>query len=171
MSFPKHKCLCGTFRQAGDKWVCLNRAKGLLKCLRCGWKWTSRQKYVDCLPMHKEKSFTGLTDEHILGRLMDGTLMVLPEEARVFSFTRLGWVESRIREHTAPSGGTYRFVTVVKDGKKKDIALHRLVWMAANKRLVPEGCDIDHRFPGDDRIQNLRLLPSLVNQSRTEIPW
>ncbi len=62
----------------------------------------------------------------------------------------------------------YWFVRVYKDNARKAIALHRLVWMAANGRCVPEGFDVDHRDcdPDNNGIDNLRLRESGNNRGK-----
>jgi hypothetical protein len=114
-----------------------------------------------------------MTDEHILMRLVDGTLQVCERGLSVQSWSkRHGWVSLVIIEHRGDNGrgSKYRFVSVTFGGKKKKIAVHRLVWMAHNRQTVPTGFDVDHihgksvEYP--DGIHNLRLLDSLANQAR-----
>lgn len=174
MSWKKPStCNCGPggFRAHGSSWVVLERRSAKqssrLKCLACGWKWWSFAGYVFDLRDHKEESRSGMTDEDILDRINDGTLTVLVNEARVFSFTKGSWHELSPVERTPPSGTSYRFVEVCRHGRKKKVALHRLVWMFAHRSLVPEGYDVDH-IEGKvrDTIDNLRLLESSANRSR-----
>lgn len=112
-----------------------------------------------------EKSRNGLTDQDILDRINDGTLSVLVNEARVFSFSRFGWAELTPIERES-NGSTYHFVEIAKQGKKKKIALHRLVWMFHHRCLVPDGFDVDHIADKSHTIDNLRLLESSKNRSR-----
>ena len=165
-------CKCeGGYKANAETWVVLQRRpspkSSQLKCLACGWKWWSTRNYVLNLPDHVERSRSGLTDEDILGRILDGTLTILVNEPRVFSFTaRYGWNELRQIERTS-NGSTYRFVEIYHKGKRKKVALHRLVWMFAHRELVPEGYDVDHiEGKYSDAIDNLRLLESGVNRSR-----
>lgn len=167
-------CKCGTYRQTrGERWVViawrLGKKSVRLKCLDCGWKWYSTARYAQNLPSHTERSRSGMTDQDILDRIKDGSLVVNQDTAIVVSITDRG---SRILsqiERTS-NGSTYRFVTVCSGGLKKKITVHRLVWMAANLRTVPPGHDIDHingkqgRYP--DAIGNLRLLGSSTNRRR-----
>lgn len=161
-------CSCdGNFRENGHRWVVLKRREksSHLKCLDCGWKWWSGCKYVADLPDHVEQSRSGMTDQDILDKINDGRLAVLPDEARVFSFGRNQWAELKVR-HRESNGSTYSFVEVCANGKKKKVALHRLVWMFANRRLVPDGFDVDHiEGKVSDSIDNLRLLESSKNRS------
>lgn len=122
---------------------------------------------------HTEKSRSGMTDGHILHRLVTGTLLVCEKGTWVKSWSAWhGWRRLNFIEHRGDNGrGTkYRFVNVCYGKLKKKIAVHRLVWMAHNKQVVPPGFDVDHvkgksvEYP--DGIHNLRLLDSLVNQSR-----
>jgi hypothetical protein len=118
---------------------------------------------------HTERVFSGLTDEDIIERIALGTLTVLVNDPRVFSFSRGSWRELRIIERESNSS-SYRFVEICKNSKKKKVALHRLVWMFANRRTVPDGYDVDHIEGKDiehpDAISNLRLLESRANRGK-----
>lgn len=154
--------------------MCLKRSSSpkvssRLKCLRCGWKWWSRRRYIDQLPDHVERVQSGLTDEDVLQRIHDGTLIVLGSVVRSYNHRQKSWTPLKVLSRS-PNGSTeYRFVTVCACGKKKKVALHRLVWMAYEKRVPPQGYDVHHvrhdvRHP--DRYSNLRLVPSSINRSR-----
>lgn len=166
------KCRCGCFKYSGHRWRVLKRSepgdKSLLKCLACNHKWQSRMKYVSKLQDHQEKSRTGMTDSDILKRLKDKSLIADSLGRFVISFTR-GSKHLDIWERSQ-KGSSYRFVTICHDGKKKKIAIHRLVWMAHHLQTVPDGFDVDHvRGRGiehPDGIDNLRLLPMSLNRSR-----
>ncbi|MEM1224580.1 MAG: HNH endonuclease [Planctomycetota bacterium] len=107
-----------------------------------------------------------MTDQDILDRINAGTLTVLVNVPSVWSPSTRGWVRMSIITHQS-HGSTYRFVSICHKGKKKKIALHRLVWMFANRSLVPEGYDVDHREADKrDTIDNLRLLESSKNRRR-----
>ena len=173
----KHRCKCGNYRSCKASWRVIERRErpltSQLKCLVCGWKWWSKCKYVARLQDHKERSRSGMTDDDILYRLLDGTLQVCEKGTYVRSFsTNNGWRNLKFIEHRGDNGtgSTYRFVKVTFQSKMKKIAVHRLVWMDAHKRTVPTGFDIDHvkgksvEYP--DGIHNLRLLESLANQTR-----
>lgn len=121
-----------------------------------------------------------ITDEDVLARIVDGTLIVDVDRARVRSWncSRQKWTYLLVMVRRHSSGGApYRFVQICKSRGRKKVALHRIVWMAANMRVPPEGCDVHHRkhkrrIP--DAIDNLLLLPSGVNRSRKvneEQPW
>ncbi len=165
-------CKCGNFRDAGHHWVVIQRrdnpASSHLKCLDCGWKWWKSARFVSKLPDHVERSRSGLSDQDILARINSGSLFVHVERAEVFGFSR-GWKQLRAISRTS-NGSTYRFVEVSYQGKKKKIALHRLVWMFAHMQVVPDGFDVDHvngkRGDFPDRIGNLQLLESRVNRSQ-----
>jgi hypothetical protein len=169
-------CKCeGTWRQLMRRWVCLERGRtSKLKCLRCGWRWTSKRKYIYKLHDWKEESRSGLTDQDVLDRLLDGTLTIDLETSIVYS-----WVSNASKKTDNPKplkpvvrqpkgcGGPYRFVHITRRGKKKKISVHRLVWMASHQSLVPDGFDVDHIHgaAAGDGIRNLRLLPSAVNRA------
>jgi hypothetical protein len=167
--FKKPKtCLCGVgYRQRLTKWVVLCRSnKSLLKCLVCGWKWKSSCRYVDRLRDHKERHRFGLTDQDILDRLNAGTLVVSSSGGWVASVSDKGsvcFLSIRVREKR---GSRYRFVSVCSKGKKKAIAVHRLVWIAGHRSLVPEGFDVHHKNSmNGDCLDNLCLLESGLNRS------
>ena len=163
-------CKCdGGFRQIGHRWVVIERREAprssQLKCLECGWKWWSTCRYVAKLADHVERSRSGMTDQDILYAIKEGAYGVNVKTACVVSW-RTG---KRVRVIERESNGsTYRFVEICRSGLRKKVALHRLVWMVANGRVVPDGFDVDHiggKAFGDG-IDNLRLLESSVNRSR-----
>lgn len=168
-------CNCGPggFQVHGSRWVVIERRKppksSRLKCLECGWRWWSTCRYVRELPDHEEASRSGMTDEDVLDRIASGTLTVLVDQARVFSFSRGKWHELRtVSRHS--NGSEYSFVEICHQGKKKKVALHRLVWMFANRQIVPDGYDVDHiegkLIDQPNAIDNLQLLESGRNRSR-----
>lgn len=166
-----HRCKCQDGRRAG-RWVVLKPpvAPGKyarLKCLACGWKFSKRNKYVATLPRHVEDTRSGMSDQDVLARIEAGTLVVDTDRATVFSVSRYGGTFLRVIERES-SGSTYHFVEITSAGKKKKIALHRLVWIAAHRELPPPGFDVNHkrgkRVPLPDSIDNLELLPSSVNR-------
>jgi hypothetical protein len=110
-----------------------------------------------------------MTDQRILDRLVAGNLVVFTETSEVWSFVKSTWVKLKVIERES-SSSTYRFVKVGCGTKQKKIALHRLVWIAFHRQLVPEGFDVDHVLGANvkhpDAISNLRLLPSSVNRSK-----
>lgn len=175
MSKPSNcKCGPGGFRIHGHNWVVLVRRPHpgtcRFKCLLCGWKWWARRRYALKLRDHQERCQSGLTDEGILERLEAGTLLVDTKTGSVWSLLpgspmRLIKPINRLSERSA-----YDFVNICHLGRKKKIAVHRLVWMSVHRRTVPEGFDVDHingksiEFP--NAIENLRLLESKVNRSR-----
>jgi len=138
-----------------------------LKCLKCRWYWDSSRQYVDRIRDWTERSRKGLTDEDILARLIEGTLSVDIVKAEVYSGDR----KLSVREADRGSRGRYRFVEICRNGKKKAIALHRIVWMAVTKRLIPDDKDIDHirGSVAGDGISNLRCIPSSMNRSRSKM--
>ncbi len=168
-------CKCGNYHDAGHRWVVIERRpsprSSRLKCLACGWKWYCTCNYVNNLEDHVEQSFKGMTDQDILDRIIDGTLTVFPTTAEVWSYSSVTKAFAKLRVIERESNGsTYRFVEIFKDNKKKKIALHRLVWIAFHRQLVPEGYDVDHiegkarELP--DSIDNLQLLESRFKRSR-----
>jgi hypothetical protein len=171
------------------RWVVLERADpalngtgaSLLKCLQCGFRWKSKRLYVGKLRDWKEEHRSGMTDQDILDRLLDGTLRVDLETAWVFScsgrFTGKAtdtWRElTPIYRQPEDRQCGYWFMEITRNGKKKKIARHRIVWMAANLQLVPDDCDVDHKRYGDgDGIDNLQLLTKVENRGKHNgRPW
>lgn len=106
-----------------------------------------------------------MTDHDILERILDGSLVVDLESGETTSNGRTLTVIHRTHKD-GPQRGTYRFFEIWKAGKRKKIARHRLVWLAATRQLIPDGFDVDHRDDQDvDGISNLCLLPSSVNRA------
>lgn len=163
-------CKCdGGYRANASHWVRLeyNGKSAHLKCLSCGWKWWSLRKYALKLRPHKEASYSGMTDEDILERLRNGSLRVDVHRATVDSVIENRSIKRLRVINRESNGSSYNFVEIRHKGKKKKIALHRLVWMAHNDSLVPDGFDVDHirgKAAGDG-IGNLRLLKSSFNRS------
>lgn len=174
-------CYCGLggFRVHGHRWRRLSHCETTgvfqLKCLECGRKWNTRRNYGFALDGHRERTRAGMTDQQILDRINDGTLIVCMLGRAVWSDSTVGGfgprrkTSLRIWERTKERGGTYRFTQICQAGQKKKISIHRLVWIAAHRQLVPEGFDVDHRKGRDvedpDGIHNLRLLESGENRS------
>lgn len=166
------KCGPGGFREHGSRWVVLIRRDPpktcQFKCLECGWKWWACRRYSAKCPDHTEHSRSGMTDQDILDRLNDESLVV-SANAAVFSMTQRGEKQLATTEHSS-NGSTYRFVEICSKGKKKKIALHRLVWMSHKRELIPDGFDIDHingkSVNNPDGIWNLRMIESSANRSR-----
>lgn len=163
-------CDClGAYYDNWTKWVVVQRSSSpktssVLRCLSCGRKWRSRAKYVDLLDDWLPRSRAGMSDEKILQRIIDGTLIVDTEKVIVWSELTPGQrSELKIIERENENGTRYRFLGVSHEGKRKKIALHRLVWIAANLRVIPDGYHVDHISGPSDSIDNLRLLKSKTN--------
>lgn len=165
-------CKCGlTFKGIGHRWRVIERRPGRssrLKCLECGWKWYSKCKYVEKIEDHVEVSRKGMTDQHILDRINNGTLIVCPQGRYVRSDTkRRGWVNLKIIDRES-NRSTYQFVKISHNYMQKKISLHRLVWISVHRRLVPDGYDVNHKrgknVPNHNGIDNLELLESSVNR-------
>lgn len=105
-----------------------------------------------------------LSDEAILGRLLDGSLRVDVEAARVFSRKRTRWgalvareAELVVRTANPRPGRSWekkRHLFVALKASiggvlhRKNMPLHKLVWMARHCRVVPAGCEIHHGEAG-----------------------
>lgn len=79
----------------------------------------------------------------------------------VFSFKSQKPIKQR------KSGNTkYWKVDLYKNGKRKSIAIHQLVWQSFHQRKVPHGYQIDHK-DGDrenNQLTNLELLSTVDHQ-------
>ena len=112
----------------------------------------------------QSRTRSGMTDSRILRLIESGQLHVCQLGRHVRTCRKRLAVRIRHR-----NGSSYRFVEICADGKKKKIAVHRLVWMSIFRRVVPAGFDVDHiqgkRIKNPDGIHNLRLLDSSINRS------
>lgn len=72
---------------------------------------------------------------------------------------------------SARSKAGYKVATLHVDGQRKQVKLHRLIWIAVNG-IPPKGMMIDHinRTKTDNRINNLRLVNATEN-SRNRRPY
>lgn len=164
------KCECPGFfyYEKWQHWRVISRGAktSRLYCLKCRHSWLTRARYVAIMRDHKPRRRSGMTDENILQRIMNGSLVVDVENAIVESLSVIGRKLLRVIERES-NGSSYRFVEVSYQGKKKKIALHRLVWIAANQKIPPKGYDVDHNDGPFDGISNLRLRLSGENRSDT----
>ncbi|MGV3483428.1 MAG: HNH endonuclease [Planctomycetaceae bacterium] len=166
------KCQCGRhYTDQWHRWRVLNRSvspkrSSKLYCLDCRAEWSSRAKYIVLLADHEKRVRSGLTDADVLAMIEAGRLVVDVNRATVVGPAGTPLVIVTREHKDGPARGTYRFVKICAQGRQKKVALHRLVWMAAHRSLVPDGFDVDHvRSQDDDRIGNLRLLESSENRS------
>lgn len=164
------RCQCNKYQKRAEGRLVRLKSKDeryLLKCLDCNGRWWSRAKYAGRLKRWTERSRKGMTDADILARLSDGSLVVDVDAATVRTVGTQQNKQLKVIQREGPGGSTYRFVTICRGGRKKKIALHRLVWIAAHGRLVPEGHDIHHvNGPkAGDQIGNLALLTTHENRS------
>lgn len=96
-----------------------------------------------------KRKYKTLTDEEILDLLRDGVIWVVGTQ--VFSRGRQK-VEDIFHRG-------YRHVRIYHDNKRKSIAKHRLIWMAANGQVIPPGCEIHHsKGKSNEFPQHLELL-------------
>lgn len=80
-------------------------------------------------------------------------LYAITEDGRVWSYLRNKWLKPRIK-----STGYFQ-ITLIKDGKVKSFAIHRLVYETF-KGQIPEGLTVDHidGCKDNNNIFNLQLL-------------
>ena len=165
------RCKCsGHYTTNWHRWRVVDRVESgasRVYCLDCRQEWKSRASYVVLLPDHKKRTRSGLTDSDVLSAILDRSLYSVDIHGATVRNAkgRVLAVVERSRKDD-PRRGTYRFVSFCVDGRKKKIALHRIVWMVAHKTTVPAGYDVDHQgSQGDDTISNLRLLESSENRA------
>lgn len=111
------------------------------------------------------KKHPSLSDEAILGRLLDGSLRVDVETAEVWSRRRYGKAGDRwgswsklVAAPANPRPGRswekkrHLFVRLKKSVEgviyRKNFPLHKLVWMARHGRVVPAGHEVHHGEAG-----------------------
>lgn len=102
-----------------------------------------------------------VTEEAILDAIRDGTFAVNLDT---------GAVSSRGRVLRPFSNRTDRrqFVRLHLAGRRRGIAVARLVWMAATLQLIPEGWEVHHQDenPGNDAWGNLLALHPLDHRKK-----
>ncbi len=91
------------------------------------------------------RKYKPATDQIVLDRLADGTLKVDTKEAVAFVRKRPDQEWRQLRTYSSGPREKYERVRLYRNGARKSIQLHRLVWVAANRLAVPEGCEIHHR--------------------------
>lgn len=60
----------------------------------------------------------------------------------------------------------YKLVRLRFDGRRRSITLHRLVWMAWNRKLVPDGCDVHHKDENNQNNDPNNLEPRFPTEHR-----
>ena len=121
-----------------------------VKCLACGGKWRTDAVYVEKLRDHRERKYRKMTDAQVLQLLEEGHLKVNPVTGVVRKQKRLAghrygrWTNQWIILKQDLDRNGYPSVRIRWDGHRKGAMVHRLVWMAVKRRLIPEGYDVDH---------------------------
>lgn len=153
------RCRCpGHWTKNIVRWVVLLE-NGKVFCKDCRCKWRSKAFYTRILPTWEHRDQSGVVDHDILQLILQDELYVDTNKPTVWKNGKVLTIFSRTHKD-GPQRGTYRFVQICCNGKKKKIALHRLVWMAHTKQLIPDGYHVDHVIDqNDDSIGNLQLLP------------
>ena len=92
-----------------------------------------------------------------------GTIKVVPEEGRVFVLRGPGGITIEPREAGTECSG-YLVANLSADGVKKQVRLHRVVWIAVNG-IPPKGMAVCHQNNNkkDNRIENLYLATKEQN--------
>lgn len=106
------------------------------------------------------------SDEMILDRIKADTLRVDTETGAVSSWRKGRW--NRIAQEVDRNG--YASVRIYCRGRRRRIAVNRIVWMAEHRELIPEGFDVHHQDTErhNNNGRNLRLLPEELNRGRNE---
>jgi len=101
-----------------------------------------------------KRRYGPLTETDVLNMLLDGELVVNTATAEAFRAAQ----PDRLLT-TRPCHRGYLHVRIYKDGRRRSVALHRLVWMAANRQCVPANHQIHHGKLGKlvNGIHNLLL--------------
>lgn len=113
--------------------------------------------------------YAPLTDANILVLILSGEIVVDVENG-------LAWREDkgllrRTKLKARSCHRNYLHVYIYWKGKRKSIALHKLVWMAANRQLVPDGYHIDHGAEGKAVNGIHNLFPKLRQEHEWYHEW
>lgn len=106
-----------------------------------------------------------ISDEEILRLIRLGLIVLRSGDLYKFHNKRRRFYKIKGRTHG--SNGSSRIICKINlKHKQRGISRGKLVWMVANKSLVPEGYDIDHRDQNNtnDDPSNLRLRESADNR-------
>ena len=110
----------------------------------------------------RKRTYGELTEQDILGLVLDGHLLVDVDRAVVTTAKRPGHAMK-----TRPCHRGYRHLRIQHAGRRRSIALHKLVWMAANRQLVPEGHIIHH----GDKGKYAKGIDNLLLKDHCEHGW
>lgn len=141
-----------------------------LKCRRCRGKWRTNRGYVSTLPDWHERRYAKLTEDIVLDLLAQDRIRVDLCSGRIFKQRKLGkvwtdrWIELR---QTPDKKNGHLFVDIKHNGGRRWLAVHRLVWMAANGRVIEEGYDVHHcnEDNTDNAATNLKLVCAYLHQT------
>lgn len=110
----------------------------------------------------RKRTYGELSEQEILKLVLDGRLVVDVERAVVTTAKR---PDRPLR--TAPCHRGYRHLRIYVGHRRRSIALHKLVWMAANRQLVPEGHIIHH----GDKGKHANGTDNLLLKDHCEHGW
>lgn len=191
----KHRgCVCeGHWQHRRKNYVVIRRLKATtidgdeirskyseVKCMQCYKKWRSKASYIPDLPDHVERKWLPFPVEEILELIRKGHIVADFKTGEIWKEKKNNrtWSGAMILlsartnrgdrwESDRPRGDPYLFVRIGDCNKCKEIAVSKLVWMAYNDQVVPEGYDVDHidRNKENNAVKNLRLLESSHNRS------
>lgn len=114
----------------------------------------------------KTRKYKPASEQIILDRLAAGTLRVDLETGvvEVLHPHHSVWPGQWREPHMKPSGRTdqYRVFKLYLKNSRREVRLHRAVWIAGTGELIPDGCEIHHKDedPENNAYSNLELLES-----------
>jgi len=119
-----------------------------------------------------KRKYGKLTQQMILQRIREGTLLVCFDTLRVLSTLDGHKVLTIPRplstKHRGGRNKEYPCTKIAYKGYLLQIALHRLAWISYNLREIPDGCEIDHldKNPENWHYSNLQLRTREEHQQR-----
>lgn len=112
-------------------------------------------------------------DQLVLDRILEQTIKVDFNTGDIFtclgaSGKKIDWRKLAISKGRRGD----HFVSICRHGKRKAIAVSKVIIMADTKKLIPPGFDVDHinRNYTDNALDNLRLRNSSENRADNQ-PW
>ena len=141
-----------------------------VKCLACGGKWRTDAVYVEKLRNYRERKYRRMTDDQILQLIEEGHLKVNPITGVVRKHRKVchEWTKQWVILKQDLDRNGYPSVRIYWNGHRKGAMVHRLVYMAVRRKLIPDGYDVDHRDKNraNRSYRNLRLRTIATNRGK-----